>query len=191
MTDTPQVFDASHGDLLVHTGVGGRAARLGHRLTLVLNSWRATVSWAEHAPVSVDFTADVDSLEVLRGDGGVKTLSTPEKMIARSNAVKSLDARRHPRITFVANDIEASAEGFRAAGTLNICGQARERGVDLYVTDLDDAWMVSCETVVRQSDFGIAPFSLMLGALSVADDVTVSLTARHAKDHRLVVAPAG
>ncbi|MET0700068.1 MAG: YceI family protein [Mycobacterium sp.] len=182
MPDTPTVFDQSHGELLIQTGVSGAAAKLGHRLTLVLNSWRATVSWSDDRPVGVDFTADVDSLEVVRGDGGVKGLSSPEKMVVRSNALKSFDVRRYPRIMFGANTVEPTADGYRLVGDLEIHGQAREWAIDLVVTDLDDAWTVSCETAIRQTEFGIKPYSLMLGALSVADGVTVSVTARRAKD---------
>ena len=72
-------LDASDGQLLVKTGVTGRAARMGHRLTIAMNSWRATVSWAGDEPSAVDLEVDVDSLEVLRGEGGVTPLSGPEK----------------------------------------------------------------------------------------------------------------
>lgn len=183
MTSTPSTFDASHGELLVHTGVGGRAARLGHRLTIALASWRAAVSWVDGAPVSVEFTADVDSLEVLRGEGGVKGLSAPEKMVARTNALRSLDARHFPRITFCTNIIEPSADGYRLTGTLTIRGEAHECVVDLAVADLGDSWTVSCQTPLRQSAFGIKPYSLMMGAVTVADEVTVTLTARRTKDN--------
>ena len=44
--------------------------------------------------------------------------------------------------------------------------------------DQGDVWRLSSETVVSQSDFGIKPYSQLLGALKVADDVTVSFTAR-------------
>jgi polyisoprenoid-binding protein YceI len=178
----PTAFDQSHGELLLQTGVSGKAAKLGHRLTLVLNRWRATVSWSDDRPVGVDFAAEVDSLEVVRGDGGVKGLSTPEKMVVRSNALKSFDVRQNPRITFGAKNIESTSGGYRLIGQLEIHGQVREWAIDLLVTVVDDAWTVSCESVVRQTDFGIKPYSLMLGALAVADEVTVSVTARHAKD---------
>lgn len=182
MSSRPSAFDASDGELLISTGVTGRAARLGHRLTIAVNTWRATVRWDRDRPVAVDFAAEVDSLEVLRGDGGVTALSAPEKVIARANALRSLDARHHPRITFRTKEIEPSAEGFRLVGTLEIRGRARDCVVDLHMQDLDDAWTLGCEAVVRQSDFGVKPFGLMMGAITVADDVTVSLTARRARD---------
>ena len=182
MSGRPSTFDASDGELVVSTGVTGRAARLGHRLTIAVNTWHAGVEWDGDRPVAVDFTADVDSLGVLRGDGGVTPLSAPEKVIARSNALRSLDARHFPRITFHAKLIKPSDNGFQLGGTLEIRGKANDCAVDLYVADLDDSWTLGCEVVVRQSDFGIKPFALMMGAISVADEVTVALSARRAKD---------
>ena len=61
-------------------------------------------------------TEDVDGLEVSHGEGGLMGLSGPEKSLARSHALKSLDAARFPRISFQADDIvqEAMLRAFRA-----------------------------------------------------------------------------
>jgi polyisoprenoid-binding protein YceI len=85
-------MDASDGQLLVHTGVTGRAARMGHRLTIAMNSWRATVRWSSGEPAEAELTVEVDSLRVLDGEGGLKALSGPEKVLSRSNALRVLDA---------------------------------------------------------------------------------------------------
>lgn len=171
-------LDASHGQLLVTTGVEGPAAKMGHRLRLAF-PWRATVRFADDAPVSVELTADVADLEVLGGEGGVKGLSGPEKAIAASNATKTLDAKKHPHITFRADEIAATAVGYRLTGTLHVHGTERPRVVDLTAEDLGTAWRLSCKAVVRHSDFGVKPYSMMLGALKVADEVEVSFTAEH------------
>ena len=81
-------FDGSEGQLLVHTGVTGRAAKMGHRLTIAMDTWRATVKWTDGEPADVELTVAVDSLQVVRGEGGVTPLSGPEKALARSNALK-------------------------------------------------------------------------------------------------------
>ncbi|CNN71964.1 Putative S-adenosyl-L-methionine-dependent methyltransferase [Mycobacterium tuberculosis] len=36
---------------------------------------------------------------------------------------------------------------------------------------------MSAESAVRQSDYGIKPFSLLMGSVQVADEVTVSFSA--------------
>lgn len=48
--------------------------------------------------------------------------------------------------------------------------------------DLGDSWRMTTETTVRQSDYGVKPYSLLMGSVRVADDVAVSFAAVHAKD---------
>jgi polyisoprenoid-binding protein YceI len=174
-------FDASDGELLVRTGVAGRAARMGHRLTIAPHDWQATVRWSDDEPVGANLAVDVGSLQVLRGDGGLTPLSGPEKTLIRTNALRALNARRFPRIEFVADTIEKTGDGYRLRGTLTICGKAHAQVVDVRTDALGDSWRLSSEVAVRQSDFGIKPYSQLMGSLKVADEVIVSFTAQRAK----------
>jgi polyisoprenoid-binding protein YceI len=182
VANTTWTLNASDGELHVHTGVTGRAAKIGHRLTIEMQYWQATVQWAEGEPARAALTVDVDSLEVLHGEGGIKALSGPEKTLVQSNALKSLDSARFPEISFDADTIEKRPDGYRLTGTLRIHGKAREQVIDLRTADLGDAWRLSTEAAVRQSDFGVKPYSLLMGSLKVADEVTVSFSAQRAKD---------
>lgn len=175
-------LDASDGQLLIETGVTGRAARMGHRLTIAMTNWRAGVRWSDGEPAEADLTVEVDSLEVLLGEGGLTPLSGPEKTLARQNAVKLLDVDRFPQIRFQPNVIEKRGEGYRLLGTLDIHGVRREYAIDLRVEDLGDAWRMSCRADVRQSEFGIKPYSILMGAMKVVDAVTVSFSADRTKD---------
>ena len=40
---------------------------------------------------------------------------------------------------------------------------------------------MSVESTVRQTDYGIKPYSLLMGSVQVADEVSVTFTAVHAK----------
>ncbi|ORW95899.1 S-adenosyl-L-methionine-dependent methyltransferase [Mycobacterium sp. IEC1808] len=173
---------ASDGELLVRTGVAGRAARMGHRLTIAMTRWEATVAWASGEPVTAELTVDVDSFEVLRGEGGVKGLSGPEKAVVKSNALKSLGANRYPEIRFNADTIEKSGDGYRLTGKLHIRGQSLKHVIDLRTEDLGDRWRMTVESRVRQTDYGVKPYSLLMGSVRVDDEVTVSFSAVHAKD---------
>ncbi|BBY30291.1 YceI family protein [Mycolicibacterium sediminis] len=177
MDTSSWTFDPSVGELLVQTHAAGPAARLGHDLTIVMEDWVAELSWSDERPSVADVTVQVASLSVLRGDGGVKSLSGPEKALVRSNALKALDAKRHPTIGFRCDDVAATDDGYRLAGSLTIHGVTRPCEVAVRVTDVGDRWHLTCESVVRQSDFGVTPYSLMFGSLKVADEVTVSFTA--------------
>ena len=99
-------LDASDGELRLHTGVTGRAARMGHRLTIAMTRWQATVDWDGGDPVAAELVVDSDSFAVLLGEGGVKGLSGPEKAVVRSNALKSLNAGRFPEIRFSTDAID-------------------------------------------------------------------------------------
>jgi polyisoprenoid-binding protein YceI len=175
-------FDGSDGHLLVHTGVTGRAAKMGHRLTIAMSSWRATVKWADGEPAGVELTVEVDSLQVLRGEGGVTPLSGPEKALARSNALKVLGADRFPQIYFETSDIQKASDGYRLTGALQIHGVTRERVIELFVDDRGDSWQLSCQADVRQTEFCLKPYSMLMGSMKVADTVTVSFSASRSKD---------
>jgi len=171
----------SVGDLLIRTGVAGPAAKMGHRLTIRMDSWQAGVQWRDRTPVSADLTVVVDSLQVTKGEGSVTPLAGPAKLIARSNALKSLDAKKYPLIRFNADDIAETASGYRLTGTVEIHGRSRPQVIDLTVDDAGDAWAMSAHAAIIQSDFGVKPYSLLMGSLKVADEVAIEFTGKHPK----------
>lgn len=179
--DAVWTFDPTEGELTLQTGVAGPAARMGHRLTIALTRWRASVTWVGAQPDTADLVVEVDSFEVLRGEGGVKGLSGPEKTLVRANALKSLSASKFPEIRYDADSIDRTADGYRLTGTLQIRGKQREHVVDLRTEELDDSWRLSLQSTVRQSDFGVKPYSLLMGSLQIADEVTVSFAATRRK----------
>ena len=180
MSESSWSLTAADGELHILTGVAGRAAKMGHRLTIGMKSWQAAVGWAGGKPTTAELTVDVDSLEVLGGEGGLTPLGGPEKGIARSNALKSLDAKKFPQIRFAADQVAKTADGYRLTGTLEIHGTPRPQTVEVRVADSGDALALSARVQVTQSDFGVKPYSLMMGALKVADEVTIDFSATHA-----------
>nr|WP_240163283.1 YceI family protein [Mycolicibacterium sphagni] len=163
------------------TGVGGPAAKMGHRLTIAMASWRADVQWRGKQPVGVELVVDVDSLQVIKGEGGVTPLTGPEKGVVRSNALKALDVKKYPQITFSAEDISKTEAGYRLDGTVEIHGTSRPQTVDVAVGDSGDVWVMSASVPVLQTQFGVKPYSLFVGSLKVADEVNLRFTARHPK----------
>ncbi|MFN8102784.1 MAG: YceI family protein [Mycobacterium sp.] len=166
------------GELTVKTGVAGRAARMGHRLTLRMDSWRIAVTWKGKTPVAAELVVDVDSLQVQHGEGGVTPLSGPEKGVARGNGLKTLDSKRFPTIEYRPDSIESTAGGYRLSGPLTIHGVSKPTTVDVTVSPDGDSWQLTCSAEVRQTDFKIKPFSMMMGTMKVDDVVTVALDAR-------------
>ncbi|EUA68518.1 hypothetical protein I541_5563 [Mycobacteroides abscessus] len=68
-----------NGTLTLHTGVTGAAARMGHRLTIVMDAWTISVDGPDDQPSAVSLVVDVDSLRVESGEGGLTPLTGPRK----------------------------------------------------------------------------------------------------------------
>lgn len=177
VTGTQWQLDASHGQLLVRTDVAGRAAKMGHRLTIVMERWNATVSWSGDRPTDVELAVEVDSLQVLQGEGGMTSLTPPEKTLIRSNALKCLDSKKHRLIRFASSDVEVTDDGYRLSGELEIHGRRKPHVVEVAVTEgPPGSWQVSGASRVLHSDFGVRRYSMLMGAMQVADEVTVSFS---------------
>lgn len=181
MNETRWSLDPSCGELDILTGVAGPAAKMGHRLTIVLRSWQIDAQWRGGQPVAGELSVALDSLEVVRGEGGVTPLTGPEKSVARMNALKSLDAKKFPHVLFSAEQIDSTEAGYRLTGTLEIHGKSRPQTVEVKVEDHGDQWALSATVPVTQSAFGLKPFSLMMGTLKVADEVTIVFSGTHPK----------
>ncbi|GAB36772.1 YceI family protein [Gordonia otitidis] len=176
MTRDTWEFGPGNGTVTVHTDVTGPAARTGHRLTIDMEQWSAELTVADGVPVGVAASIDVESLRVVSGEGGVTPLTGPEKAIARGNALKSLNASKAHTITYDATSITATENGFRLDGTLTINNNEHPHPLDVEVSGPDDARQANIETVVSHREFGLKPYSMMMGALKVVDDVRVVIT---------------
>ncbi|OMC34036.1 S-adenosyl-L-methionine-dependent methyltransferase [Mycobacterium sp. GA-1841] len=170
------------GELLLHTGVTGSAARMGHRLTLTPRSWQAVVEWDGDRPSGVEMTVDLGSLDVVRGDGGLTPLTGAEKTLIRSNALKTLRAKKFGQAHFATTEINADGDSLRLTGTLDLNGHTGSQAVQVQVQEAGDSWRLSGEAQVRHTDFGVKQFSMLMGAMKVADEVRVTLASTVPRD---------
>jgi polyisoprenoid-binding protein YceI len=156
--------DASTAECLVYTFREGLLAAVGHDLCLRVT--RFTVEIADDAAAAI--TAEFDAAS-LRASGNLN--ATDAEKIERHTAVDVLDARRHPAITFRSTRVVRDGERARVEGTLTLHGETRPIGFDAVA----DAAGWRAEIRLDQRDFGIQPFSAMLGTLRVRADVLITL----------------
>jgi polyisoprenoid-binding protein YceI len=159
------------GTVKVRTGVAGSASRMGHRLVLRLGDWSALVAVDAGQPTSITFQGSLDSLEVESGKGGVTPLTVVDKQVIHRNANKALDVERYPEVTFTSTEIVMTEGTLDIAGDLTIHGVTEPLDTTLTLAD----GRATGSITVTQTDFGIKPYSAMLGQLKVSDDVTVEL----------------
>ena len=182
MSESAWEFSHDDGTVTVYTGVAGRAARTGHRLTIEATRWSGSATVDDDAPdgplpTALTASIEVDSLDVVAGEGGLTPLTGAEKTLARSNALKSLQADKFATITVECTTITKTPSGFRAEATLTICGHSRPHTLDFVVHADGGRRAIRAETTVSHREFGIKPYSLMMGALKVADEVRVVVEA--------------
>ena len=161
------------GRVLIRTGRAGLAARAGHDLTIEVTRWsaRVTVPGDDNggiaaATVSAEF--DLGSLAVREGTGGARPLSDRDRGDIQATARKILG--KGASATFASSRVIPSSGGGAIEGTLTLRGKPRP--VRLQVANPGPG-RYRGSAVIRQTDFGITPYSGFLGALKLKDEVTV------------------
>jgi polyisoprenoid-binding protein YceI len=171
------ILGPKDGTVLVMTGRDGPAARMGHNLTLEATRWNATVVVDVQDPSRSKVTASVDagSLVVVEASGGPLGLSDSQRVevedIVRE---KVLGSGRHPRITFRSTAVSGDARRVSVTGTLSIGRRTRPITLELRATGAKLPRIVATAAIV-QTEFGIQPYSVLRGALRVADTVDLSV----------------
>lgn len=167
-------FDASTAECLVFTKRAGLLAGVGHDLKLRVERFEVAIQ-----PDGIRGRFDPSSLRVVcaraSGQDAPGALSERDRREIEATAVREvLDAGRHRWIEFRADPpVLAGAAGIRLEGMLALHGRERPLTVDVRRAGDRAVAMAS----IHQPDFGIRPYTAMLGALRVSPDVGVRLTA--------------
>ena len=164
-----------HGTLSVLTGRTGAAAKAGHDLVIDVTAWQATVEVGED-PAQTTIVLDVDggSLRVREGVGGMQPLGDDDKR----NIQTSIDDEvlHGQGISFRSTEVDPAPGGNRLTvrGDLTLVGATAPIAFDLMVAGESE---ITGSAVVRQSDWGITPYSTLFGTLKVIDEVEVTIDA--------------
>jgi polyisoprenoid-binding protein YceI len=160
------------GTIVLRTTRQGLAAQVGHDLAIEVARWSGTVVvGGDPADSALDITVETGSLRVLEGTGGVTPLSDRDIREIEANAAKVLGADRAPTARFLSGTVTPENDGgARVAGTLTLRGI--DRPLVLRIIPLGGGRFRATGSVL-QSDYGIKPYSALLGALRLADAVGV------------------
>ncbi|WP_369250850.1 YceI family protein [Streptomyces sp. R41] len=174
LTDGTYRLGPSTGRLLIKTGRAGLGRRAGHDLTIEATRWsgEAVVAVGDPGRSSVSVTVETDSLQVREGTGGLKPLSDTDRAeIKRTLAGEALlHIAQHPTIAFRSTLVAGTLQSFEITGDLTIKG--RTHPVTVRGKGNGDG-LLRGSAIVRQSTWGIKPYTAFLGALRLADDVRV------------------
>jgi polyisoprenoid-binding protein YceI len=161
--------------LTVKTGKAGAAAKAGHNLVIEVTDWEATLELAaDLASSSVTLTADSRSLRVRDGHGGMQALGDDDKE-SISQTIDEEILQGTP-IAFRSTAVTAGAGGaLSVTGELELGGR---RNPISFALTLGPDGALSGTATVKQSDWGIKPYSTLFGTLKVVDEVEVVVDAK-------------
>ena len=157
------------GILSVHTSRTGAVAKAGHDLVIHVTEWSATLD--TDAP-SLTLDADATSLRVREGSGGMKPLD--EDDLANIETTIDDEGLLRRDIGFRSTSMTVAGDAIAVTGDLTLAGTTHPLTFKLGLA----GGRVKGAAVVRQTDWGMKPYTALFGALKVADDVRVEIDAR-------------
>jgi polyisoprenoid-binding protein YceI len=165
-------FGPENATLTVHTKKGGAAAKAGHDLEMEVTRWSASLELGESSSASL--SADAGSFRVVAGTGGAKPLGADEKAAIPQTIDE--EVLKGTAIEFQSSRVEVDRGGHSVAvqGDLELFGQRHPVSFSLNV-GFDGRLAGSAQ--VKQSEWGMEPYTALFGTLKVADDVEVAIKA--------------
>jgi polyisoprenoid-binding protein YceI len=170
-------FDAESAECTVLTYKEGLLSPVAHDLKIAVTRFSVTVTREADAPFAIRVEVDPASLRVLSamrdGREAPQLLSESDRRKIERNIVSEvLAASAHPQITFVGTAVPISADRLEVSGQLTLHGRTRE----LRCTARTTSDRHVAEVRLHQPDYGIKPYTALLGTLRVQADVTVRLS---------------
>lgn len=162
-------FDAATASVHVLTEKEGVLSAVAHDLELEVR--RFTVTADDQAITARLEPGSLQVLHALKGGRASDALSAKDRKDILTNLAKEvLDPRGV--ITFASTSVVRRGADLEVKGTLTLNGKARP----LAFTARRQGDRLTADVLLHQPDFGIRPFSAMLGALKVKAGVVVRLS---------------
>ena len=167
----------SQGTFRLHTSREGMAKKVGHDLVIEATNWTAKVDvdGDDISRSTANVTVDTRSFKVVSGTGGAKPLSDKDRRDIEDNIDKKvLNTGKFPEITFGSTSVKSTGgDNVTVLGDLTIMGTTRPASMDITVAGDKATGTMN----LKQSDWGIKPFSALMGALKLADALTIQVEA--------------
>ena len=172
-------FGTDRGRITLRTSRDGLVATAGHDLTIEVARWSAElVVSPDLSPASLTATIDLGSLVVREGTGGLLPLTDRDRREIAVTARNVMKSDRFPQAVFTATAFQPDPGGGNAdvggviSGTLSLAGQSGPLRLQVHPAG---SGRYKATTTIRQTDFGIKPYTGFLGALRVRNTVEVEV----------------
>lgn len=161
-------FGPANAQCHVLTQKEGLLSAIAHDLSIEVTEFSIEVTDS-----SVSMRCNPNSLRVqhaMKDGQPIDVLSAKDRQEIQWNILKDvLETNKYPEITFASSEVTRNAEGSVVKGTLTLHGVTKELQAQVRT---DSGWHIA-EIAIHQPDFGIKPYTAMLGTLKVRADVRV------------------
>ncbi len=182
-------LDPATSTVRIYAFRGGKAAMMGHNHIVSAPNFsgyyydtadRNLASYFDLFFRLDQLVLDKEEHRLAVGGSFSKPLTDEAIAATRNNMLgeKNLQADLFPVMRLKSLQIVGEAPKFAAQVAVELHGQTRETWIPLTVTGLPDTLRVEGAWVLRQSDFGISPFSVLGGLLTIQDEVVVEFELR-------------
>lgn len=154
--------------LTVFTKRTGAIAKAGHDLTIEVTSWKGTLDLGDRPSASL--VVDSSSFKVLAGHGGVQKLGDEDKRGIEQTIDEEVLLKRE--IKFESSDVKVDGNRLSISGDLTLMTNTHPLTFEL---EVGDDGRVTGGAVVKQTAWGMKPYTALFGTLKVADEVEVRL----------------
>ena len=175
-------LDPASSELRVLVYRAGALARLGHNHVI---TWRPEDGWVDETAgagsglqIRVPLQQAVVDDPAKRSEEGAdfpgEIPSDAREGTARNMLGEALlDAAHHPTLLIRSTAIHGQGDAMRADLLITLAGRSTPLSVDFKLDRNADALTATGEFKLLQSQLGLKPFSVMLGALQVQDEIRV------------------
>lgn len=176
-------IDPAASELHILVYRGGTLARLGHNHVMSSRSLTGRV-WMQPQFAASGFEMSFPVAELIVDDAAARRaagsdfppeIPAADKEGTRKNMLRAevLDAERHPRVEVKSAKVGGTLQAPQVTARITIKQASRDVVVPVVAAINGDRLTASGEFEILQTDFGIRPFSIALGALEVKDRLLV------------------
>lgn len=163
-------FDASAAEILVFTFKDGFLSAIAHDLKIRATKLTVDVDGTSSVRARIDAASLRVASAMHEGAPREGSLSDSDKEKIQANIVDDvLAAKKHTQIVFTSTKVTPVGEGYQVTGDLALHGHTKS----ITFAAKPEGDRLVAEVTLHQPDFGIKPYSAMLGTLKIKPDLVV------------------
>ena len=174
-------IDAARSVVVIEVHRAGSLARVGHDHVVASHDVRGYIAPKEgRADLYVSLDRLIVDEPVLRAEAGFDTkpseadiAGTRENMLGRV-----LEVERYPFALVTVSAVVPDADNSTVQIAMTLRGITRTTRIPMRIGTQNDEIAVNGSIAMKQTDFGIAPLSILGGAIQVQDEVTLRFQIR-------------